>query len=137
MIKKACLLLTLFFTGCMSGPNIAGPDVEIPHKFIEDKEAGKVKNVNDWWQNFYDEAINAYIDRTIQNNIDIQMTKEQIQKARIFCSLEKAKNLFLFYQLKEKVFSNPHHFLSKKQEIALEYSIIDLPKNIYFEPHRP
>lgn len=105
IMKKQLFLLSLFFSGCISGPNIAKSDIEIPKKFIESKEAGKIKNVNEWWQNFYEAAINDHIDRIIENSCDSSTAKAQIQRLLACYNLEKAKRSLIFFQIKEKSFT--------------------------------
>lgn len=90
-MKKISFFILLTLSGCLSGPNFKEPQLQLPDKFIESKEAGKIKNIKDWWQNFYDTTLNAFIERAIQNNFDVEIAKEKIREARAMYNFEKAQ----------------------------------------------
>lgn len=85
-MKKTSLLFiasTLLLSGCVVGPDKAGPQMAIPAKFAEGSKTGVAKTGdNPWWQNFGDRVLNALVSTGQVGNLDIQQAAERVIAAQ-------------------------------------------------------
>ncbi|MDY0187080.1 MAG: efflux transporter outer membrane subunit [Syntrophus sp. (in: bacteria)] len=74
------LLTALFLTGCMVGPDYRRPAIESPPAWnIEEKEAKDTAN-SSWWQQFNDPVLNALIEESLKNNVDLRIATARIDE---------------------------------------------------------
>jgi NodT family efflux transporter outer membrane factor (OMF) lipoprotein len=87
--------ISLFFSGCMVGPNVKTPDVALPKSFLE-KTAPSAEDLSDlkeWWKQFEDPYLNNLIEKAITQNYSIRIAKEKIEEFRAFYHIERPKLL--------------------------------------------
>jgi multidrug efflux system outer membrane protein len=74
------LLLVIFLTGCMIGPDYRRPPIETPTTWrFEDKEARDLVNTV-WWEQFNDPVLNGLIQTALQENKDIQIAAFRVEE---------------------------------------------------------
>lgn len=83
---KRLILVSLFLSGCMVGPNYTPPVEKIPANFIED-EARDTECVSDedlsiWWARFDDGLLNHLISESLEHNFDYNIALEKVIQAR-------------------------------------------------------
>jgi NodT family efflux transporter outer membrane factor (OMF) lipoprotein len=88
---KKTLLLLLFLSGCMVGPNHKTPKSDMPATFSEINTATKdIKSLKTWWEKFQDPILNELIQTAITNNYDLKIAIEKIEETRAFYRLKRA-----------------------------------------------
>jgi NodT family efflux transporter outer membrane factor (OMF) lipoprotein len=95
-MPKRCWFLLLVgvaigFSGCSVGPDYQPPDVSVPRHFATQStanprsaaltapDAGLVQ----WWRALNDRALDAFVDRAVASNLDIEAALARVQRARI------------------------------------------------------
>ncbi|MHC5061916.1 MAG: efflux transporter outer membrane subunit [Planctomycetota bacterium] len=76
---------SLFFSGCIVGPNYTGPEPEVPDVWSERATEGIKEGQADiqiWWQYLNDPILNSLIERAEEGNLDIQAAASRIQQSR-------------------------------------------------------
>lgn len=86
-IRLAALLVssTGLLSGCAVGPEYAAPSMELPNQFqtqLDEAIAGKQIELGEWWTVFDDDLLNAFIDRSLESNLDIHDALYRIQESR-------------------------------------------------------
>ena len=84
-MKKISILLILFLSSCKAvGPDYQRPTPNLPATFSESDSgnAADAKNwQKQWWQHFEDEQLNKLINKSLNNNVDIQLAISRIEEA--------------------------------------------------------
>lgn len=86
-IRMRKIILALFLTGCMVGPNYKPPENEISEKWQENyaKKELLVSNKEpeeEWWKVFKDPLLDKYIEMASKHNKDILTAEANIVQAR-------------------------------------------------------
>lgn len=84
------LLLVLFATGCMVGPNLEKPLVETRDQFRFDSIAGDSMINLSWWQLFNDPVLDTMIYRALEHNQDVLTAMSRIEQAYAVLGVSKA-----------------------------------------------
>jgi len=72
-------------SACTVGPEYTAPSVELPSQFqtqLEEAMGNEQVELGEWWTLFDDELLNAFIDRSLESNLDIQEALYRIQESR-------------------------------------------------------
>ena len=81
-MRKAVVfsLLTMFFFGCMVGPDYRRPAVKAPATWrFEEKEAREISNTA-WWEQFGDPVLNDLIQAALVENKDILIATARVEE---------------------------------------------------------
>jgi multidrug efflux system outer membrane protein len=91
-MKKYLLLCSIFFAGCMVGPNYRRPEVSMPTKYEENKPevAAADEDFLHWWKELDDPLLNSLIDEAVQGNYDFKIAIEKILQARAQYRIESS-----------------------------------------------
>lgn len=73
-----CLALNLI--GCMENNYTLPKDIEKNEKLTQYTNTTQ-ENIDQWWENFHDKNLNALIEKSLQQNLSLLATKEQITQA--------------------------------------------------------
>jgi len=84
------LLLVLFATGCMVGPNLEKPLVETGDQFRFDSIAGDSMINLAWWQLFNDPVLDTMIYMALEHNQDVLIAMSRIEQAYAVLGVSKA-----------------------------------------------
>jgi NodT family efflux transporter outer membrane factor (OMF) lipoprotein len=79
------------FSGCAVGPDYQPPDVSVPRHFATQPTAnprsealtGPDADLVRWWRALNDRALDAFVDRAVASNLDIEAALARVQRARI------------------------------------------------------
>src|ERR1700704_2467950 len=95
-MPKRCWFLLLVgvaigFSGCSVGPDYQPPDVSVPRHFATQSTAnprsaaltGPDADLVQWWRALNDRALDAFVDRAVASNLDIEAALARVQRARI------------------------------------------------------
>jgi NodT family efflux transporter outer membrane factor (OMF) lipoprotein len=85
------LLLAIGSSGCAVGPDYQPPDVSVPRHFATQPAANPRPaaltapdaDLARWWRALNDRALDAFVDRAIASNLDIEAALARVQRARI------------------------------------------------------
>ncbi len=81
MRRTIIFAITLFFAGCMVGPDYVKPKVDVPAAFLyEEKEARDTANT-EWWKQFRDPVLDELISEALSNNKDVRIAAANIEQA--------------------------------------------------------
>jgi NodT family efflux transporter outer membrane factor (OMF) lipoprotein len=75
--------------GCSLGPEYFTPDAALPVNFTippsgkEPKAGGASPDQWQWWRALRDPQLNSLIDRAIENNLDLKIALDRLQRARL------------------------------------------------------
>ncbi len=77
-------------SGCAVGPDYQSPDVLIPRQFATQLPATKSAplatpdaHIVQWWRALNDRALDAFVERAVASNLDIEASLARVQRARI------------------------------------------------------
>jgi NodT family efflux transporter outer membrane factor (OMF) lipoprotein len=79
------IALTLLVAGCAVGPDYTRPEVPTPAEWMEAGAAGLKRETADysrWWEVFADPVLDSLIEKTYQQNLDLQIAGVRIYEAR-------------------------------------------------------
>ena len=95
-MPKRCWFLPLVgaaigFSGCAVGPDYQPPDVSVPRHFATQPTANPRSaaltapdaDLVRWWRALNDRALDAFVDRAVASNLDIEAALARVQRARI------------------------------------------------------
>ena len=95
-MPKRCWSLLLIgaavdFSGCAVGPDYQPPDVSVPRHFATQPTANPMSaaltapdaDLVRWWRALNDRALDAFVDRAVASNLDIEAALARVQRARI------------------------------------------------------
>jgi NodT family efflux transporter outer membrane factor (OMF) lipoprotein len=68
--------------GCMIGPRVQQPFVNLPNKFSATQTQSDAVNLDEWWTFFNDPVLNKLISLGIDNNYDLKIACEKIEQTR-------------------------------------------------------
>lgn len=88
------LLTVLSLSGCAVGPDYKAPETELPAHFAQASHGEfSVQSIaRNWWTQFDDQELISLVDRTVQNNYDLQQARANLKEARALY-LEAGLNL--------------------------------------------
>src|SRR6218665_3161118 len=79
----APLTTALLLSSCVVGPDHTPPEISLPGKYAE---GGKTSNgdvaTRTWWTAFNDKRLNGYIQKGLDQNLDVLQAVERINQAR-------------------------------------------------------
>ena len=77
----AASIAVVLLAGCMMGPDYARPKVDTPAVFrFEATAAAQTANTT-WWQQFNDPVLDALIDESLANNLNVKIAAANIEQA--------------------------------------------------------
>jgi NodT family efflux transporter outer membrane factor (OMF) lipoprotein len=81
------IALAGLLTGCAVGPDYQTPDAALPVGFLSQPAAsasgGTSPDLWQWWRTLRDPQLNDLIDRAMQNNLDLKIALDRLQRARL------------------------------------------------------
>ena len=89
--RNIFFLPLLLLAGCKVGPRYHKPQVKLPEKFVEQKNAKAIAALANWWHFFDDPYLNDLIKKAIEKNYDLRLAVEKIQETRFAYKLQNAK----------------------------------------------
>ncbi len=96
-MKRSILLLCLFLTGCMVGPNYHRPAVAVPGGFRapEPLPAGQAESLADtpWFDVFQDEELRGLIRSALVNNHDLRDAVARVDAARAVAGITRSSQI--------------------------------------------
>ncbi len=106
---KFRFLILLFLSGCMVGPNYKVPEMEMPGSFVEQDGAEQVSDgeLCNWWKQFEDPLLDAFIEEAAQNNYNYLIALEQIVEAR---SAYQVQSSYLWPEIDMTAIANRERF---------------------------
>ena len=82
-MKRLSLLATLLLAGCTVGPNYQRPEVSVPDTYARESAAGRTDaELADWWTAFGDPELDSLVQRTLNQNLDLEAATARIREAR-------------------------------------------------------
>jgi len=79
------VISTLLLAGCAVGPNYKRPQVAVPRQWTVAAARGTAATPiekDDWWSSFQDLELNSLVERSAEQNLDLQLALERVQEAR-------------------------------------------------------
>jgi multidrug efflux system outer membrane protein len=82
-VKHLFLLSSLLIAGCAVGPDFQKPQANLPASYLgsASDEVGTVAQER-WWQDYEDPVLNEFIERGLNQNLDVMAAIERISEAR-------------------------------------------------------
>ena len=74
------VLLTIFLTGCMVGPDYTKPQVDVPQQWRFAEEDAAETAGTAWWKQFQDPVLNELIAVALQENKDVLIATARIEE---------------------------------------------------------
>ncbi|HEY7807755.1 MAG TPA: efflux transporter outer membrane subunit [Croceibacterium sp.] len=82
-MKRLVALAILLVTACTVGPNYQRPAVAVPETFSKATAPGPTDTeLASWWGAFGDPELDALVDRTLAQNLDLEAAAARIREAR-------------------------------------------------------
>ena len=81
-------IITIFIAAIISGCSLRPDMIE-----IEQKYRYQMDHYSEWWENFGDDKLNILIQKSLQNNSDLLIALNNIEKARINLRLDRLEYL--------------------------------------------
>ncbi|MHC9061477.1 efflux transporter outer membrane subunit [Nitrospira sp. CMX1] len=81
----AAVLVSTVLRGCAVWPDYREPVINAPAAFVEalrQNVANDTTALAEWWTTFPDEELTSLVQRTIANNLDVQIAEGRLQEAR-------------------------------------------------------
>jgi outer membrane protein, multidrug efflux system len=85
------ILAMLLFSGCKVGPKYHKPNLTLPNKFTEQREASEKEELASWWTFFQDPYLNTLIEKALAQNYDLRIAIEKTKEMRAVYRLQNAK----------------------------------------------
>ena len=83
------VVLAGLLAGCAVGPDYQTPDGALPAAFLrqaavtEPGSGGASPDLWQWWRTLHDPRLNDLIERALQNNLDLKIALDRLQRARL------------------------------------------------------
>jgi len=83
----ASLVVASLATGCAVGPDYVKPDVPVPQRFqgqtaVEQRPANAAADLSAWWAGFDDPQLTQFVQRALQQNLDLAQAFARVTQAR-------------------------------------------------------
>ena len=81
-------------SGCTMGPDYEKADIALPDQWLTPlpELAGQQTDEQNWWQQYNDPALNALVERALQDNLNVQLQLSRIEQARAELGFERANS---------------------------------------------
>jgi multidrug efflux system outer membrane protein len=90
LVNIFILVVIIFLTGCMLGPDFQKPVIDTPERFrFSDEEAEEVVNLK-WWELFNDPVLNSLVTTALIDNKDVRIAASRIDEARASLGFTRA-----------------------------------------------
>jgi multidrug efflux system outer membrane protein len=89
--RLGILLVTLFVSGCLIGPDYERPELEVDLSWREMEPPGETIANLDWWALFQDEQLQALIKTALEENKDLGIALARIMEARATLGIVRAE----------------------------------------------
>ncbi|MFO7766867.1 MAG: efflux transporter outer membrane subunit [Pelovirga sp.] len=89
-------LVALLLGGCTIGPDYQRPDIDLPDHWLQtatDSEKNISAIENDWWTSYQDPILTQLVDRTLSDNLSLQLQLERIRESRARLGFASAQRL--------------------------------------------
>ncbi|BDC50494.1 RND transporter [Bryobacterales bacterium F-183] len=96
MIRPMALLMMITLAGCAVRSKYRVAEVKVPAAYTQARgqQTQTAGELAEWWKSFGDRTLSSLIERTIQNNLDVQVAKARLLEARAtFKSTDVGKRL--------------------------------------------
>jgi len=112
--KIIAILLVLFLSGCMLGPNYVRPKIVTPENHRDAQTPAAAESLADvpWWELFQDPALQELIREGLKNNYDLRAAAARVEEARAQIGVTKS---FLYPQVGASVTGTTQQ-VSRKSE---------------------
>lgn len=79
-------------SGCTMGPDYKKADIALPEQWLSPiaQRSEQQAEWQNWWQQYDDPALNALVERALQDNLDLQLQLSRIEQARAELGFERA-----------------------------------------------
>jgi multidrug efflux system outer membrane protein len=87
------LLLVLALGGCVLGPSYERPELDMPDAWPDTPAApaSTADEIKTWWRRYDDPALDALIERALEDNLELQLGFARVQEARARLGLARAE----------------------------------------------
>src|SRR5687768_17412664 len=82
--KLVQLGLVTMLSACSIWPDYTRPTVVVPEKYSQPQVTGAATNsqvISNWWTLYQDPALNDLVEKSLQNNTDLQLAAARIEEA--------------------------------------------------------
>jgi outer membrane protein, multidrug efflux system len=85
-LRSTLLVISIpLLAGCAVGPNYKRPQATVPSQWTVATTRGtetKSPETDAWWASFQDPELNSLVERSVKQNLDLQLALERVQEAR-------------------------------------------------------
>lgn len=98
-IRKITIVIPLFLSGCVIGPDYRTPAVEMPQTWRTETAAGvnkgtaEAKQLTEWWKTLEDPLLSRLAEEAIANNLDLKQAQARMRESRARRGLSNAESL--------------------------------------------
>jgi NodT family efflux transporter outer membrane factor (OMF) lipoprotein len=83
----AALIVACFSTACAVGPDYVRPATTMPEQFhgqaaVDGRQAAPGASLDAWWAGFADPQLNRYVERALEQNLDLAQAAARVAQAR-------------------------------------------------------
>lgn len=85
MRRSALSAVVIALAGCMTGPDYARPDVDVPQTWSSAREGGEIDGpalVTAWWKSMGDPVLDTLVERAVAENFDLEIAESRVREAR-------------------------------------------------------
>jgi NodT family efflux transporter outer membrane factor (OMF) lipoprotein len=135
-MKNNFILITIFIllllAGCKVGRKYHEPNLTLPQKFSEQKDASQKADLSSWWTFFQDPYLNKLIEKALAQNYDLRIAIEKIKEMRATYRIQNAKlypeidgtGSVLANQISKKLIQNSYLLTSKINYFQLGFDCL-------------
>jgi outer membrane protein, multidrug efflux system len=80
---SALAFLVILINGCVVGPKYTGQSPQLPENFDETTLTTDTISTAEWWKQFNDPVLEALIEKTVANNLDLVAAASRVEQARL------------------------------------------------------
>ncbi|MBI2424219.1 MAG: efflux transporter outer membrane subunit [Candidatus Hydrogenedentes bacterium] len=79
--------------GCMTGPDYAKPEMDLPDTWASERAGGEIDRTADiasWWNTLNDAQLDTLVQRSVENNHDVRIAAARVREARAAMGIANA-----------------------------------------------